>query len=40
MGWLLQVTIGTTPCETLSAAANVFLGLAMAPLLIQPYLAR
>ena len=26
MGWMLSVTLGTTAAESLSAAANVFLG--------------
>ena len=26
MGWFLQVTIGTTACESVNAAANIFLG--------------
>ena len=26
IGWLLQWTIGTTPCESMNAAANIFLG--------------
>lgn len=34
----LRVTVGTTACESLNAASNIFLGQAMAPLLIQPYL--
>ena len=38
MGWLLQVTVGTTACESMNAAANIFLGLAEAPLMIKPYL--
>ena len=26
LGWFLQVIIGTTACESVSAAANIFLG--------------
>ena len=26
IGWLLQWSIGTTPCESMNAAANIFLG--------------
>lgn len=26
LGWFLQVTIGTTACESVNAAANIFLG--------------
>ena len=40
VGWLLQVTLGTTACESMNAAANIFLGQTEAPLLIKPYLAR
>merc|ERR1719397_271473 len=40
IGWLLQVTVGTTACESLNAAANIFIGQATAPFLIQPYLAQ
>lgn len=39
IGWLLQATIGTTACESLNAAANIFIGQATAPFLIKPYLA-
>lgn len=39
MGWFLQVTVGTTACESVNAAANIFLGQTEAPLLIKPYLA-
>merc|ERR1719414_288763 len=38
IGWLLQVTVGTTPCESMNAAANIFLGQTEAPLLIKPFL--
>ncbi|XP_064078029.1 sodium/nucleoside cotransporter 2-like [Macrobrachium nipponense] len=38
LGWCLQVTIGTTACESVNAAANIFLGQTEAPLLIKPYL--
>merc|ERR1712106_383319 len=39
IGWLLQVTVGTTAVESLNASANIFLGQATAPFLIKPYLA-
>ena len=39
LGWLLQVSLGTTACESVNAAANIFLGQTEAPLLIKPYLA-
>ncbi|KAG0723856.1 Sodium/nucleoside cotransporter 2 [Chionoecetes opilio] len=38
VGWFLQVTIGTTACESVNAAANIFLGMTEAPLLIKPYI--
>ncbi|XP_064455235.1 sodium/nucleoside cotransporter 2-like [Ornithodoros turicata] len=39
VGWLLQVTVGTTVCESMTAAANIFLGMSEAPLMIHPFLA-
>jgi len=38
IGWALQKTMKTTPCESLSAAANIFVGQTEAPLLIKPFL--
>ncbi|CAG0893810.1 unnamed protein product, partial [Darwinula stevensoni] len=38
IGWLLQVTIGTTAAESMNAAANIFVGQTEAPILIKPYL--
>jgi len=38
LGWALQVTVGTTTCESVNAAANVFMGQTEAPLIIKPYL--
>ena len=32
------MTVGTTACESMIAAGNVFLGLAEAPLVIRPYI--
>ena len=40
LGWLLSKTIATTPCESMNAASNIFLGQAVAPLLIKPYIER
>jgi pyrimidine nucleoside transport protein len=37
IGWMLRITIGTTAVESISAASNIFLGQAMAPLLIKVY---
>ncbi|NWW74926.1 S28A2 protein, partial [Climacteris rufus] len=39
ISWVLQVSMGTTPTETLSVAGNIFVGMTEAPLLIRPYLA-
>jgi CNT family concentrative nucleoside transporter len=38
--WLLQRTLGLGGAVALSAAANVFMGMVEAPLVIKPYLAR
>ena len=40
IGWLLQTTIGTTPCESMNAAANIFLGQTEAPLIIKPFMSN
>jgi CNT family concentrative nucleoside transporter len=40
MAWLMQRTMGTSGAETLSTAANVFLGQTEAPLLVRPFVAR
>jgi CNT family concentrative nucleoside transporter len=40
MAWLMYRSMGTSGAETLSTAANVFLGQTEAPLLIKPFLAR
>ena len=40
IGWLLQVTVGTTACESLNAAANIFIGQTEAPLLIKPFIHK
>ena len=37
--WLMQKTLGTSGAETLSAAANVFVGQTEAPLVIRPYVS-
>lgn len=39
-GGALQKIIGTGPVESLNAAANVFVGLTEAPLVVRPYLTR
>ena len=38
IGFNLQITVGTTACESLNTAANIFLGQSEAPLLIKPFL--
>ncbi|XP_053674491.1 solute carrier family 28 member 3-like [Anopheles nili] len=38
LGWILQAILGTTVCESVIAAANIFLGMSESPLLIRPYL--
>uniref|UniRef100_A0A3Q4AVZ8 Sodium/nucleoside cotransporter n=1 Tax=Mola mola TaxID=94237 RepID=A0A3Q4AVZ8_MOLML len=38
ISWLMQITLGTSPTETLSVAGNIFVGQTEAPLLIRPYL--
>ena len=38
LGFLLSKTIGTSTIESVSAAANIFLGQAMTPLLVAPYI--
>lgn len=39
LGWLLQSTIGTTACESISASGNIFLGMTESPLLVRPFLS-
>ena len=36
--WVMQRTLGTSGAESMSAAANVFLGQTEAPLVVRPYL--
>ncbi len=38
IGWMLQVTVGTTACESMNAAANIFVGMTEAPLIIKPFM--
>ena len=40
IAYLLKITLGTSVPETLSAAANIFLGQVESPLIILPYLNR
>uniref|UniRef100_A0A182TTA4 Sodium/nucleoside cotransporter n=1 Tax=Anopheles melas TaxID=34690 RepID=A0A182TTA4_9DIPT len=37
LGWILQSLMGTTVCEGIMAAANIFLGMSETPLIIRPY---
>ncbi len=39
IAWAMRRTMGTSGSETLSAAANIFMGQTEAPLVIRPYLA-
>ncbi|MFO7653957.1 MAG: nucleoside transporter C-terminal domain-containing protein [Candidatus Krumholzibacteriia bacterium] len=39
MAWVMQRTMGTSGTESLSAAANVFVGQTEAPLVVRPYFA-
>ncbi|XP_055837691.1 solute carrier family 28 member 3 isoform X2 [Episyrphus balteatus] len=38
LGWILQEILGTTVCESVNSAANIFLGMSESPLLIRPYI--
>ena len=38
LGWILQSILGTTVCESVNAAGNIFLGMSEGPLLIKPYI--
>ncbi|KAK0075455.1 hypothetical protein PV326_011569 [Microctonus aethiopoides] len=40
LGWVLQTIMGTTVCESINSAANTFLGMSEAPLLIKPYISK
>ena len=40
MAWVMRRLMGTSGAETLSAAANVFMGQTEAPLLVRPYIPR
>ena len=40
MAWVMQKTMKTSGAETLSAAANVFVGQTEAPLLIRPFIEK
>lgn len=38
--WIMQRTLGTSGAETLSAAANIFVGQTEAPLVVRPYVGK
>jgi pyrimidine nucleoside transport protein len=38
LGWLLQVLLGTTVIESVTVAANIFLGMSESPFVIRPYI--
>uniref|UniRef100_A0A8C7ZAQ2 Sodium/nucleoside cotransporter n=1 Tax=Oryzias sinensis TaxID=183150 RepID=A0A8C7ZAQ2_9TELE len=40
IGFVMQVTMGTSPTESMAAAGNIFLGLTDSPLLIRPYISE
>ncbi|HQZ67133.1 MAG TPA: nucleoside transporter C-terminal domain-containing protein [Planctomycetaceae bacterium] len=40
LGYIMQVTLRTSGAESLSAAANIFVGQTEAPLVVRPYVAR
>jgi CNT family concentrative nucleoside transporter len=40
VAWVMRKAMRTSGSETLAAAANIFMGLTEAPLLIKPYVAR
>nr|XP_019605651.1 PREDICTED: solute carrier family 28 member 3 [Rhinolophus sinicus] len=38
VGWLMLVTMGSSPIESVVAAGNIFIGQSESPLLVRPYL--
>lgn len=40
IAWVMRRTMGTSGAETLSAAANIFVGQTEGPLMVRPYLPR
>ncbi|RLT07129.1 MAG: NupC/NupG family nucleoside CNT transporter [Planctomycetota bacterium] len=40
LSYVMQATLGTSGAESLSASANIFVGMTEAPLVIRPYVAR
>ncbi|XP_038625774.1 solute carrier family 28 member 3 isoform X2 [Tachyglossus aculeatus] len=39
VGWVMQVTMGSSPIESIVAAGNIFVGQTESPLLVRPYLS-
>jgi concentrative nucleoside transporter, CNT family len=39
-GWIMQRTLRTSGAESLAAAANIFVGMTEAPLVVRPYIAK
>lgn len=39
-GWIMQRTLRTSGAESLAAAANIFVGMTEAPLVVKPYIAK
>ncbi|XP_076010123.1 solute carrier family 28 member 3-like [Genypterus blacodes] len=40
LGYIMQVTMGTSPTESMAAAGNIFLGQTESPLLVRPYISK
>jgi CNT family concentrative nucleoside transporter len=40
LAWVMTRTMGTSGAESLAAAANIFIGMVEAPLLVRPYVER
>uniref|UniRef100_F7F2P2 Sodium/nucleoside cotransporter n=1 Tax=Monodelphis domestica TaxID=13616 RepID=F7F2P2_MONDO len=40
VGWLMLVTLGSSPIESVVAAGNIFVGQTESPLLVRPYLSH
>ncbi|XP_015331950.1 solute carrier family 28 member 3-like [Marmota marmota marmota] len=38
IGWIMLVTMGSSPIESVVAAGNIFVGHTDSPLLVRPYL--
>lgn len=40
LAWVMRITMGTSGAETLSTAANIFVGQTEAPLIVKPFLSK